>query len=181
MKKTLCLGLLLLPHWALAALPDRFLPVSEGIYRSAQPVAADFDSLRDEAGIRTLVSLNDDPSAIEEEARNAAAHGMRFVSIPLSGFFAPSDENVNAALAELANRDNWPVLLHCQYGRDRTGLVTGLYRVEEEKWAPKKAFREMVDLGFRRLLVPLELYFRGRTGYRELPPVATPASATYRP
>jgi tyrosine-protein phosphatase SIW14 len=177
MRHALWLTLFLLPHAALAALPGRFVQITEGIYRSAQPSEEHFDSLKNEAGIRTIVSVNNDEGEIEAEARNAAAAGIRFISVPFSGFFAPSDENVNQVLQALDDRANWPVLLHCQHGRDRTGLITGLYRVEFQKWAPKKAFTEMLERGFRRVLFPLEGYFRARTGYKGLRPAAVPAPA----
>jgi len=180
MRKLILFACLLVPHAALAALPGRFLPVAEGIFRSAQPAADNFDSLKNEAGIRTIVSISNDRSDIEEEARNAAAAGIRFISIPLSGFYAPSDENVNAILKEVSDRGNWPVLFHCLHGRDRTGLIAGLYRVELEKWTPKKAFREMLALGFRRALVPLEYYYRQRTGYRDLMPAPGAAISARR-
>ncbi|RZA07403.1 MAG: hypothetical protein EOP11_07810 [Proteobacteria bacterium] len=170
MKKALVLSFILLPQLAFASLPGRFLPISENIFRSAQPQAENFASLRDEAKIRTIVSVNNDQNEIDREARNAAAVGIRFISIPMSGFWAPSDEKVNRILAELNNRDNWPVLLHCQHGRDRTGLINGLYRVETEKWEARRAFKEMLNLGFRRALVPLEAYFRSRTGFKGMQP-----------
>ncbi|RZA02995.1 MAG: hypothetical protein EOP11_16355, partial [Proteobacteria bacterium] len=118
-------------------------------------------------------SVNNDKKEIAAEARNAAAVGIRFISIPMSGFWAPSDEQVNKILGELNNRDNWPVLLHCQHGRDRTGLINGLYRVESEKWEARRAFKEMIDRGFRRALVPLESYFRSRTGFKGMQPAAS--------
>lgn len=171
------LTILMLTSTAFGATPDRFLNVAPGIYRSAQPEGDDYLTLRDDHGIRTIVSINDDEETIAREQLAADAAGIRFISIPLNGFLAPSHEDIDNILRTLDDESLHPVLVHCQYGRDRTGLVTGLYRVLYQDWAPKAAWKEMLDRGFRRVLFPLEYYFRDRTGYWKLPSPAAAAMA----
>jgi len=90
---------------------------------------------------------------------------MNFVSVPLSGFFSPSDTDMNRVLADLQNPDLLPILIHCQHGEDRTGLAVGLYRVLVQNVAPKDAYQEMLDHGFHPLLLGLKDYFEDRTGF----------------
>ena len=53
-------------------------------------------------------------------------------------------EDVVGALRTLrrAEKDG-PVLLHCQHGADRTGLITALYRIAYEGWSKPAALEEM--------------------------------------
>ena len=52
-------------------------------------------------------------------------------------------------LAILDNPDSYPILIHCQAGLHRTGLLSAVYRMEYEGWTPAQAWRE-----FRRTARP---------------------------
>jgi len=57
------------------------------------------------------------------------------------------DKRIREALAIMVNPINHPVLIHCSFGRDRTGLVAALYRVLFQGWTPEKARAEWLALG----------------------------------
>jgi hypothetical protein len=62
-----------------------------------------------------------------------------------------------------------PVYIHCELGRDRSGLIIGLYRVRYEGWSPCAAYAEMQQFGFNERLRGLDRYFwerHGRPGCR---------------
>lgn len=150
-----------------AELPGKFLPVSPGIYRGAQPTAENLAELKSSFGVRTILNLNNDRAAVAEEAAAAKRLGLNFLSHPMSGFWAPSDEQVDGILAILADKENYPIFVHCRHGEDRTGLIVGLHRVFHEGWTPAKAYDEMLTNGFHRILFPLDQYFEDRTGYED--------------
>lgn len=144
---------------------NRFYEVDAGVYRGARPDGAALTYLASTLKVRTVLDLENDNGAISAERPMAEVQGMRFVSIPLSGFLPPSDADIHAALSLLGDRANYPVFVHCHYGEDRTGLVIGLYRVFNDHWTPADAYREMKNDGFHSMLVPLYLYFKHATGY----------------
>ncbi len=40
-----------------------------------------------------------------------------------------------------------PILVHCQHGADRTGVMSVIYRVAVQGWSKEEAIREMVKGG----------------------------------
>lgn len=80
--------------------------------------------------------------------------GMRFVNVPINSLMGvrPMDEaNLNEALRLMNSPEAQPVFVHCEFGRDRTGLVVALYRVKYENWNVLDAYQEWVGNGHRAL------------------------------
>lgn len=149
---------------ALAENPAKFALVSEGIYRSAQPSAENLKTLKEQYGIKAILDINNDDESLAEEVVAANALGITVISQPMSGFWAPKDEQVNASLAILADPNNRPILIHCLHGEDRTGVIVALHRIFNEKIAAQTAYDEMLALGFHKILVPLHNYFLKKSG-----------------
>lgn len=148
---------------ARAAEIPRFMQVSEGIYRGGRPTELAMQQLY-ALGVKTIINLEDDLAQVAIESDWAESRGMGFQSFPMNGFWAPSDEKVDAILAAISDPQNQPVFVHCYHGEDRTGLIMGLFRYQFENWTAKAAHAEMMSMGFHRLtLFPLEFYFRART------------------
>lgn len=147
-----------------AAMPGKFLEVSPGIYRSAQPNMIDMKDLM-KFGIKTIIDLNDDKATLAAEQKEANRLGIQFIAQPMSAFRTPNDSQVDEILQALVDQNNYPILIHCKHGEDRTGLIIGLHRVYEESWQPNSAYREMLDLGFHKVLVKLDRYFKQTTGW----------------
>ena len=145
-------------------LPRFYEVVKNKIFRSAQPSDHGLQELPAK-GIKTVLDLrNEDPQQIASEGQKVKALGMNFISIPLSGFFAPSEQNMNRIQELMHDESLQPMLIHCQHGQDRTGLVVGLYRVFTEHVSPQAAKKEMLQYGFHTLLVGLNHYFEEHTG-----------------
>lgn len=148
------------------ALPEKFYEVSPGIYRSAQPDKADFKDLK-QYGIATILNLNNDKETMAMEKKAAKAAGIQYISHPMSGFWTPDDQQVDESLAVLNDPNNYPILIHCKHGEDRTGLIVGLHRVYAERIDPQTAYQEMLDLGFHKSLVFLDRYYKRVTGLED--------------
>ena len=138
--------------------------VDAGLWRGKRPDAAELAHLKG-LGVKTILDLEDDSAAVAAERAQAQALGLRFVSIPMSGFWAPSDASVNAAEGWLAAPQYYPMFVHCQHGQDRTGLIVGLHRVWHDGWTPAAAYKEMLANGFHKVLVFLNHYYEERTGF----------------
>ncbi len=139
------LALLLSAVAALAQGSDglpNFKIVNDQVLRGGQPSDAGFKELA-ERGVKTVVDLRwVDEHSIPHEKQVVEADGMRFVSIPMKGIGAPTQEQVYKALDVLEDRTSWPVFVHCRRGSDRTGTVLACYRIAHDHWKNQKALDE---------------------------------------
>lgn len=113
--------------------------VTPVFYRSAQPLKEGFPALQRDLGIKTVVSLR----AFHSDKRLSHGTGLKLVSVPINTWDIDRPDVVRAlAEIEVAIKTG-PVLLHCQHGADRTGLITALYRMLHQGWTREKALDEM--------------------------------------
>ena len=115
--------------------------VSDTLYRSAQPSGIGIQNLTN-LGIRTVVNLRTfhaDPSLVSTN--------LLFEHIYMKTWH-PEREDAVRFLQIVTDPKRTPVLVHCQYGADRTGTMCALYRIVVQGWSKKDAVREMTDGGF---------------------------------
>lgn len=146
------------------------------LYRGAQPHAQSLVQLKN-LGIRTIVDLRgEDASAREREKKEAESLGLRFVSIPVSGWSPPTNEQVAQFLSLFRERPDEKVFVHCRFGDDRTGVFVATYRMAIEKWPAEQALKEMYFFGFNGFWHPAMIEF-----VRDFPARlhAAPALATF--
>lgn len=168
MKTTLALlfSLLLnLPVFAVEDLP-KLIAVEESIYRSGRPTLKGLTELRDTVGLKTIINLEDSMSNVKKEAEWAKQLGLTYHAFPTSAFSRPNDEKVDQILELMRDQSQYPILIHCKHGEDRTGLMIGLRRFYDHKWTAEQAYQEMLDLGFHTILFSLDKYYKDRTGLR---------------
>lgn len=151
--------------------PDHLIPNFQtvhagGLYRGGTPGEQGIQFLKS-IGVKTIVSLEGRHEVLEAEQKAAAAAGMNWFAAPMSAVLGPKDWEVNMVLAILSDPAMQPAFIHCRHGRDRTGLLSGLYRVEIDRWDPAQAYGEMLRLGYRPFHVGATRYFKKRTGYKD--------------
>lgn len=139
-----------------------------GIYRGPSPGPAGLEELKS-AGVKTIINLDNRPGALKQEQEYAKKIGVDYISIPLSIFSVPSRSKIKKILDLLVDPSRRPVYLHCQFGRDRTGLVLGLYRVKYDNWTPGAAYEEMLHYGYRAATLTLSYYYFRETSWT--PPI----------
>ena len=118
-----------------------FHQVSPGFFRSAQPNKDGYAQLK-QMGFKTILNLTGNA----DRERGDAGPEIKVEAVPMSGFSAPSFEQVDQALDIVAAAQR-PLLVHCQFGKDRTGFVVASYRVVVEKMAVDAAVREAESYG----------------------------------
>jgi protein tyrosine/serine phosphatase len=122
-----------------------FGKINENYYRGSQPDAGQIGALK-KFGIKTIIDLRKDFEP--EEAEWAKSQGVQYFRIPLSTKRAATAEQT-AEFLKLANDPgNWPVYVHCKGGRHRTGEMTAIYRISNDKWTADQAYREMKKYDF---------------------------------
>ena len=113
--------------------------VEDHFFRGAQPDAQGFKGLSSTHGVRTVISLR----AFNSDEPLARGLDLKLVRIRINTWNIER-EDVVAALQNLrsASREA-PVLVHCQHGADRTGMISALYRILYQGWSKAAALDEM--------------------------------------
>jgi hypothetical protein len=135
------------------------LPVDSGVlYRSPQLSAEQLAEEIRSRGIKTVVNLGSHANTDEPVCREL---GVAYVECPvgdvwcLCGQQAPGQSEMPAGPYDLTAL--WrliddpvarPVLIHCQGGIHRTGVVTAMYRIRYQGWRAEDAIREIDLFGF---------------------------------
>jgi protein-tyrosine phosphatase len=133
--------------------------VDDNVYRGQQPTRQDIATLTS-SGIRTVLDLRGvlDHKPWEQQAVEAA--GMRYIRVGLSGFFAPTQHQIDKILEVLDNHALGPIFLHCRRGADRSGVVIACYRITHDHWTNAQAMEEARRQGFSGFEVLMERYIR---------------------
>jgi len=133
--------------------------VDAGVYRGRPPRSpAEFERLRS-AGVKTILDLQIVvPQVSLREERLAAEYGITYRHYPVSPFPGGTDE-IEGAYRLLLRKQDYPIYIHCYQGRDRTGLLVGLYRVRCQGWQPKDAYDEMTRSGMHEAFTYFHRYF----------------------
>src|SRR6516165_2943015 len=118
---------------------------NDNYFRGAQPDSRDYPDLA-AFGIKTVIDLTRDGRS--DEAGLVQRAGMRFYRIPLTTSEPPSDAAVTQFLKLVNDPANWPVFVHCQGGRHRTGVMTAVYRMTNDGWSANRAYDEMKQYHF---------------------------------
>jgi len=125
----------------------RFAQITSGLTRGGQPSQSDFKYLHDK-GYRTIVSFLDD----QAESASVVKSGMNYVNIPMhSNMFSaqpPTETQVRQFLSVVKDSTQYPMFIHCHAGKDRTGAMSAIYRMEVCGWSKEEALEEMRAFGF---------------------------------
>ncbi len=140
-----------------------FHKVSDKVYRGGRAEEGGIEYLKD-SGFKTIINLENVDEFVDAEAGELKGTGIKQLKFPMEYRVEPDEAAINEILSVLQDPANFPIYLHCKHGKDRTGLVMALYRVEVQGWTPKRAYQEMYDLGFAKFWHKLDKYFRDRTG-----------------
>ncbi len=128
-RQGLLLGLL--PTLLLAGCSNFHIVEQNRFYRSGQPTRAQLESWIDRYHLKTVVSLrggspdNPDLAASRSAAENK---GIQFVQHKLRARRYPTKPELLGLWKIFAGGDyQYPMLVHCQSGVDRSGLASGIY------------------------------------------------------
>jgi protein tyrosine/serine phosphatase len=120
---------------------DNFGRINGTYYRGEQPKGRDYTDLA-ALGIKTVIDLQADGDNHNEQAL-VEAEGMTFYRIPMTTRVAPTFEQLTEFLQIVNDPAQQPVYVHCKGGKHRTGVMTAVYRMEQDAWTADQAFREM--------------------------------------
>jgi protein tyrosine/serine phosphatase len=109
-----------------------FHAIDEGvIYRSGQLSGSQFSEEIRKYGIKTILNLrgnNIGRSWYDDEIKASNAARIRHIDYPISSGTDLTDNQV-AELTDILRTAPRPILIHCEAGSDRTGLISALYKL----------------------------------------------------
>jgi len=114
-------------------------------YRSGQMEAAQLSRVIQEYGIKSIINLRgttDAPALYQGEMETAKRLGAQHYDFSLSAtneITVPQMDEIIRTLREAPK----PVLIHCQAGSDRTGLISALYCLTLKGETPAQADRQL--------------------------------------
>jgi len=124
-----------LGYWAAMG---RFAVVDPGhLYRSAEMTPARIAETCKRLGIRTVVDFREDSPRVDAEDEALREIGVEHVHLPTGQ--VPPPEVVDAFLQIMSEKERHPVLIHCEHGVGRTGVLVALYRIEFQGWSKRRA------------------------------------------
>ena len=121
--------------------------VDDGIWRSAQPCVESI-SVMQKHGLKTIINLRGSEENHLWESRICDSLGIQYFHMPMDGREVPDTADLNNILRIIENQQNQPVMYHCLGGKDRTGIVTAIYRLKNSDVSFEEVHKEMLMYGY---------------------------------
>lgn len=123
--------------------------VADGLYRGPMPEV----KLLKELKFRSILDLETQTRELlwgdpNKQFRDAQQYNMIYFDMAFSGIFPPKPEDIYSALGVL----KWgrkPLYFHCRHGRERTGYLAAVYRMQAQSWTFEDAYAEWIQMGCR--------------------------------
>lgn len=132
-----------------------FAVVEPGVLlRCGQPRPRDLARVRAEHGLTAIVCARGGTRHplrgrwFRRERSWCARAGVRLEHLPFSDRSAPPADVFDRFLALVRDPACRPLLVHCEQGFHRTGVLCAAYRVAECGWSLDRAIEEMIRLGY---------------------------------
>ena len=127
--------------------------INDSIYRSEQPGIEAFHFINT-LGVKSILNL-----------RNRHSDSVLLNSKELTGYHIKiktknfTDSEIVASL-KIIKTAYKPILIHCRFGADRTGVVSAMYRIVFENWTKEKALDELKNgnYGFHKQFKNIPVY-----------------------
>ncbi|KAJ4186245.1 Hypothetical protein NCS54_00020200 [Fusarium falciforme] len=109
--------------------PHNFGVVVPGVYRSSFPKSHDFEYIKG-LKLKTIVSLVKKEEFDHDLEMFVAQEGIRQVVFNMKGTKKEAIplKTMKSILSIVLNKENYPLLIHCNHGKHRTGCVVGVVR-----------------------------------------------------
>ena len=134
-----CLCIVALSACSSTTVLERYPNGQFKIIASPQPDDSTIKNLH-KARLKTIINFRHSDRH-EELAEDL---GLNYVQISIDNV-TPDEKQLQRFFEVLDDESNYPILMHCQSGSHRTGVMTAIYRIEYQKWSSERALHEMKD------------------------------------
>ena len=121
--------------------------VDDDIWRSAQPSVESIAVMKMH-GLKTIINLRGSEENHLWESRICDSLGIQYFHVPMDGREVPDTADLNNILRIIENQQNQPIMYHCLGGKDRTGIVTAIYRLKNSDVSFEEVHKEMLMYGY---------------------------------
>jgi protein tyrosine/serine phosphatase len=124
------------------------------LLRCGQPRVRDLVHICREHGLRTVVCARGGTRHplrgrwFGKERAYCEEAGIGFVHLPFSDDATPPGDVLDRFLAIVGQPERRPVLVHCEQGFHRTGILCAAYRIRVGGWPVERALEELRAWGF---------------------------------
>ncbi len=144
-----------------APIGDNFHRVSSDFFRSAQLDKSMLERRVSQYNIKSIINLrgkNENEGWYIEEKALCSEKNLECYDIPLTAQRLPTKEEVLRVLHILETAE-YPVLVHCRRGADRSGFVSALYLYAIKKEELEDAIKQLSFLKFGHIRSELDCFF----------------------
>lgn len=117
--------------------------IANTVARGTQPTTANIAYLADH-GFRGVVNLRSEDNTEEQSVLDA---GMNYLHLPIVDGTVPTDAQMKRFLKFATNPKNTPLYVHCNAGRNRTGVAVAIYEMAVMGMTAKAAIKEGETFG----------------------------------
>ncbi len=135
------------PSTAVVHKQFNFHVVAPGVWRSGATNKKTLKRMKRQ-GLRTVVNLRRSKSYHKKERDIAQKLGLQYHHFPMDPRKAQDRAYLQSILSVISDPANQPVLVHCRSGKDRTGLIAGLYKLQQEEVSVEAVYKEMLLYGY---------------------------------
>jgi len=121
--------------------------VDNDIWRSAQPSIESIAAMK-KHGLKTIINLRGSEENHLWESRICDSLGIQYFHLPMDGRDVPDTADLNNILRIIENQQNQPIMYHCLGGKDRTGIVSAIYRLKNSDASFEEVHKEMLMYGY---------------------------------
>lgn len=141
------------PNTSVVNVLENFHVVEPGFWRSGQPNLKAILRLNG-FELRTIINLSSDSLQNLREEKIADSLNIDYRHFPLDARERPNHTRLREILQLVRAPENRPVLVHCDDGRDLTGLVAGCYRMQFSDMDFEAVRQEMLLYGHNEKIYP---------------------------
>lgn len=165
------LGFLVFAHrYSTFRISKNFAEVVPGqFYRSAQLTDEELEKAIQDYRIKTVISLRGAPEHTEwyqEQTAVLAKHKVAFHALWWMAEFFPPKAELQKYI-QLLDTVEYPILIHCRVGSDRTGLATAIYAMDKLRTPKEIAINQHLSFdywhvpAFKPAMVEFAKIYRG--------------------
>ena len=118
-------------HGFLRAFYPNFWSIDKDFYRSAQPSPSLLLKFKND-GIKTIINLRGSRDDLVDQMERRICKNLKLnlIEFKLHSRGAPTLDQINYS-QKLFNKIEYPALIHCKSGADRTGIMATLYLIHK--------------------------------------------------
>ncbi len=121
--------------------------IDANVWRSSQPSPQSIKLLKEKYGLKSILNLRGSEEADSWEKSLADSLGINYIHFPMDARIPQSEDTLKTILKIVNSSENHPILVHCLGGKDRTGIVIALYKLEKYNTPKDELITEMLMYG----------------------------------